>query len=115
VPDDAVPAGFNNNQKNTEPSRSRERGSYAWRLSFTRGQNLFLGSPNPRLYFSQNRMRALGFSANWVEGSWLFYGEAAIHTGKRVRPNLETFFKKVGGWDEKEQLLSVLGAEYNGF
>lgn len=31
-----------------------------------------LGSPNPRLYFSQNRMRALGFSANWVEGSWLF-------------------------------------------
>lgn len=74
-----------------------------------------LGSPNPRLYFSQNRMRALGFSANWVEGSWLFYGEAAIHTGKRVRPNLETFFKKVGGWDEKEQLLSVLGAEYNGF
>jgi len=74
-----------------------------------------LGSPNPRLYFSQNRMRALGFSANWVEGSWLFYGEAAMHTGKRVRPNLETFFKKVGGWDEKEQLLSVLGAEYNGF
>ena len=74
-----------------------------------------LGSPNPRLYFSQNRMRALGFSANCVEGSWLFYGEAAIHTGKRVRPNLETFFKKVGGWDEKEQLLSVLGAEYNGF
>ena len=74
-----------------------------------------LGSPNPRLYFSQNRMRALGFSANWVEGSWLFYGEAAIHTGKRVRPNLETFFKKVGGWDEKEQLFSVLGAEYNGF
>ena len=74
-----------------------------------------LGSPNPRLYFSQNRMRALGFSANWVEGSWLFYGEAAMHTGKRVRPNLETFFKKAGGWDEKEQLLSVLGAEYNGF
>lgn len=74
-----------------------------------------LGSPNPRLYFSQNRMRALGFSANWVEGSWLFYGEAAMHTGKRVRPNLDTFFEKVAGWDEKEQLLSVLGAEYNGF
>ena len=38
-----------------------------------------------------------------------------MHTGKRVRPSLETFFKKVGGWDEKEQLFSVLGAEYNGF
>jgi len=74
-----------------------------------------LGSPNPRLYFSQNRMRALGFSANWVEGSWLFYGEAAMHTGKRVRPNLDTFFEKVAGWDEKEHLLSVLGAEYNVF
>lgn len=74
-----------------------------------------LGSPNPSLYFSQNRMRALGFSVNWVEGSWLFYSEAAMHSGKRVRPNVDTFFEKVGGWDEKEQLLSVLGAEYNGF
>lgn len=73
-----------------------------------------LHAPNPSLYFSQNRMRALGFSANWVEGSWLFYGEAAMHTGKRVRPTVETFFEKAGGWDEKEQLLSVLGAEYNG-
>jgi hypothetical protein len=74
-----------------------------------------LRSPNPRLYFSQNRMHALGFSANWVEGSWRYYGEVAMHFDKRVRPTEEAFFQKVTGWEEKDQLLGVLGTEYSGY
>jgi len=74
-----------------------------------------LMSIDPLVTYSQNRMRAVGFAANWVEGSWLYFGEMGLHLDKAVRPNRDSYFRQVDGWDEKDQFLSVLGVEYNGF
>ncbi|MCG8415243.1 MAG: hypothetical protein MI746_13570 [Pseudomonadales bacterium] len=74
-----------------------------------------LRSPNPRVTYHLNRMRAFGFSANWVEGSWLFFGEAGLHKDKAVRPNADSFLRQTGGWEQKDQVLAAVGAEYNGF
>lgn len=69
----------------------------------------------PSLSFGQNRMRAIGAAANWVEGAWLFYGEVGLHTDRAVRPTAAAFLTQTDGWDEKNQLLGVAGVEYNGF
>ncbi len=74
-----------------------------------------LRSTNPQVTYHLNRMRAIGFSANWVEGSWLFFGEAGLHRDKAVRPNGESFLRQINGWEQKDQVLAVVGAEYNGF
>lgn len=74
-----------------------------------------LQSLNPQITYTQNRMRAIGLAANWVEGSWLMFGEVGMHIDKAVRPEQDSFFKNLDGWDEKDQLLSVIGVEYNGF
>lgn len=74
-----------------------------------------LQSLNPQIIYKQNRMRAIGLAANWVEGSWLMFGELGLHTDKAVRPRQDSFFQQLNGWDEKDQLLSVIGVEYNGF
>lgn len=74
-----------------------------------------LQSLNPQILYKQNRMRAVGLAANWVEGSWLLFGELGMHFDKAVRPRQDSFFNQIDGWDEKDQLLSVLGLEYNGF
>ncbi len=72
-------------------------------------------SVNPTFHYSQNRMRAFGVAANWAEGSWLYFGELGLHLDRAVFPNLDSVFRQVNGWDEKDQLLSVFGVEYNGF
>lgn len=69
----------------------------------------------PQVSFSQNRMRALGIAGNWVRGSWVFFGEVGLHLNKAIQPTAATFLQKSRGWDESDQLLSVLGAEFNGF
>lgn len=69
----------------------------------------------PQFVYRQNRMRALGVAANWADGSWLYFGELGLHFDKAVIPNFDSTFRQVGGWDEKDQLLSVFGVEYNGF
>jgi len=74
-----------------------------------------LPSSTPIVYLQPNRMRAIGFSANWVEGSWLFFGEAGLHRDKAVRPDRESFFSLNQGWEQKNQVLAAVGAEYNGF
>ena len=73
------------------------------------------GLSQPSLNFNQNRMRMIGAAANWVEGAWLFYGELGTHYGVTVRPNAESFFNQLNGWDQKDQTLVVAGVEYNGF
>lgn len=65
--------------------------------------------------YSQNRMRAVGLSANWARGSWLFFGELGMHFDKAVRPVRDTLNNVVEPWDQKDQRLSVVGIEYNGF
>jgi len=72
-------------------------------------------SVNPRFHYTQNRMKAIGVAANWADGSWLFFGELGMHFDKAVTPDFDTVFRQVNGWDEKDQALSVLGAEYSGF
>ena len=72
-------------------------------------------SANPLFQYGQNRMRAFGVAANWAEGSWLYFGELGLHLDKAVIPNRDSVFRQLGGWDEKDQILSVLGVEYNGF
>ena len=67
------------------------------------------------LSLTQNRMRAIGFAANWTQNSWLFFGELGAHFDKAVRPARDAFFTRDGAWDEKDQILSVLGVEYSGF
>jgi hypothetical protein len=70
---------------------------------------------NPRFQYGQNRMRAFGVAANWADGSWLYFGELGLHLDKAVIPNRESVFRQTQGWDEKDQILSVFGVEYNGF
>lgn len=70
---------------------------------------------NPHITYMQNRMRAVGLAANWVEGSWLLFGELGMHLDKAVRPTKDSFFTQLNGWEQKDQVLSVIGAEYNGF
>jgi len=72
-------------------------------------------STSPLFRYGQNRMRAFGLSANWADGSWLYFGELGLHLDKAVFPNSNSVFRQVGGWDEKDQVLSVLGVEYSGF
>lgn len=72
-------------------------------------------SASPLLRYGQNRMRAFGVSANWADGSWLYFGELGVHLDRAVIPNPNSVFRQVGGWDQKDQLLSVFGVEYNGF
>jgi hypothetical protein len=60
-------------------------------------------------------MRAFGVAANWADGSWLYFGELGLHLDKAVIPNRDSIFRQLGGWDEKDQVLSVFGVEYNGF
>lgn len=74
-----------------------------------------LGSINPLILYSQNRMQALGVAANWAKDSWLLFGEIGMHFDKAVQANAGSFLRQVNGWDEKDQLLSVAGIEYNGF
>lgn len=71
--------------------------------------------PAPQLIFAQNRMRAAGIAANWVRGSWLVFGELGLHLDKAMAPTAATSLQKFAGWDESDQLLSVLGLEFNGF
>lgn len=74
-----------------------------------------LQSSEPIVNFNQNRMRMIGVAANWVEGAWLFYGEVGALYDVAVRPNAQSFFTQVDGWDQKDQTLAVAGIEYNGF
>ena len=73
-----------------------------------------LQSPQPQAIFRQNRMRALGFSANWVEGSWLWFGEFGVHQDRQMQTNQANLLNRANGWEERDQLLGVLGIEYNG-
>ncbi|MFT6092686.1 MAG: hypothetical protein ACJA2Q_000575 [Pseudohongiellaceae bacterium] len=72
-------------------------------------------SSEPSVNFNQNRMRMIGAAVNWVEGAWLFYGEVGALYDVAVRPNAQSFFGQVNGWDQKDQTLAVAGIEYNGF
>tara|TARA_R110002073_G_C9464907_1_gene579013 strand:- start:1074 stop:2408 length:1335 start_codon:yes stop_codon:yes gene_type:complete len=72
-------------------------------------------SISPEFLYGQNRMRAFGASANWAEGSWLYFGELGLHMDRAVIPNFNSVLRQVDGWDEKDQVLSVFGVEYNGF
>lgn len=72
-------------------------------------------SENPRFQYGQNRMRAFGVAANWADGSWLYFGELGLHLDKAVVPNRDSIFRQQDGWDQKDQVLSVFGVEYNGF
>jgi len=78
-------------------------------------QMLVRESMGPLLSLTQNRMRAIGFAANWTQNSWLFFGELGAHFDKAVRPGRDSIFMRDDGWDEKDQILSVLGVEYSGF
>lgn len=73
-----------------------------------------LSSGNPIVNFSQNRMQAIGIAANVVSGPWLLFGEVGLHRDKAVRPDNDLLFRQVDGWDLKDQLMSVVGIEYNG-
>jgi len=70
---------------------------------------------SPIFQLSQERIQALGIAANRVSGSWLLFGELGMHFNNPVLPSLNETFSKVNGWDERDQLLGVLGVEYNGF
>lgn len=74
-----------------------------------------LRSTQPRAIFRQNRMRALGFSANWVEGSFLWFGEFGVHEDRAMQTNTANLLASVNGWEERDQVLGVVGLEYSGF
>lgn len=68
-----------------------------------------------QVVLTQNRMRALGVAANWVEGAWLIFGELGFHANKAMRPISPTAALPPDGWDRKDQVLGALGLEYSGF
>lgn len=74
-----------------------------------------LKSIRPTVSYSQNRVRAAGIAANWVSGSWLWFGELGLHRDKAMQPDKDSFLSTLNGWTQKDQVLSVLGTEYNGF
>lgn len=65
--------------------------------------------------FGQSRMQALGLAATLVDGPWLIFGELAMHHNQAIRPLANNDFLQPAGWQEKDQLLTALGVEYNGF
>ncbi|MEX2469088.1 MAG: DUF1302 family protein [Pseudohongiellaceae bacterium] len=67
-----------------------------------------------RHYYGQARNRALGLAANRVAGSWLLFGEAALHTHRSVRPAASHFLSSNTGWQQRDQWLGALGLEYSG-
>jgi hypothetical protein len=69
----------------------------------------------PQLSYAQNRMQAAGVAANHARGNWLLFGEAGLHLNKAVRPAFDLLPGAANGWAEKNQLLTVLGAEYSGY
>lgn len=68
----------------------------------------------PHITYSQNRMKALGVAGNWVNGAWLYFAEMGIQQDKAVRPNAASYLGQLQGWGQKDQILSVMGVEYNG-
>lgn len=70
---------------------------------------------SPLLRMQQNRMRALGMAVNRVSGSWLLFSELGIHRDKAMRPLGTTLAEQALGWQRKDQLLAVIGADYSGF
>ena len=70
---------------------------------------------SPTLHPQQNRMRALGLAVNHVAGSWLLFSEIGIHQDKAIRPLTTSLAAQVDGWQRKDQLLAVVGADYSGF
>ena len=70
---------------------------------------------NPLAFLQQNRMSALGLAANYVVGPWLLFSEIGIHRDKAIRPLSNSLTELTGGWQRKDQLLAVFGADYNGF
>jgi hypothetical protein len=72
-------------------------------------------SLSPILEFSQQRMQTVGIAANHTRGSWLVFGEMGMNFNTPVMPGFDSNLRLVNGWDEKDQLLGVLGVEYNGF
>ena len=73
------------------------------------------GSTSPIFQLSQERIQALGVAANRASGSWLLFGEVGMHFNNPLMPDLAESFSRIDGWDEKDQLLGVVGIEYNGF
>ena len=67
------------------------------------------------LALSQDRFQAFGVAGNWTRGSWLAFAEAGLHRGKRLQPAANQFFSQTSGWLEKDQVLSTVGLEYNGW
>lgn len=61
------------------------------------------------------RMQLLGGAVNHVAGSWLWFGESAMHYNRPLVPDRRSALLSPVAWEEKNQWLSALGAEYNGF
>jgi len=68
-----------------------------------------------QVFVQQNRMRALGLAANHVMGSWLLFGELGLHRNKTLRPLASDLASMANGWQRKDQMLAVIGADYSGF
>lgn len=68
-----------------------------------------------RLIYSQDRFQVLGISGNWTQGLWIFKAELGTHFDVAMAPKNALFFDAVNGWQNKNQLRSVLGFEYVGF
>jgi len=71
-------------------------------------------SITPIFEFGQQRVQAVGIAANYVTGPWLVFGELGIHANNPVLPELREALAMINGWPERDQVLGVLGTEYNG-
>jgi hypothetical protein len=68
-----------------------------------------------QVHLEQGRMRALGVAVNRVAGPWLVFTEVGTHRNKAIRPQFASLAQQANGWEHKNQLLAVIGADYNGF
>jgi hypothetical protein len=69
----------------------------------------------PLITYQQKRFQLIGAAANWVQGLWLWKAETGMRFNTAMAPNEALFFNTTSGWQQHNQLRSMLGLEYVGF
>ncbi|MFM1897110.1 MAG: hypothetical protein RLZZ385_2184 [Pseudomonadota bacterium] len=69
----------------------------------------------PVVELAQQRVQMAGMSVNRVDGAWLLFAETGMHFNRPVTPDQIRNVIRLEGWQDANQWLAALGAEYAGF
>lgn len=79
------------------------------------GRGVALSGGVPTLRLGQDRIRAVAVAGNWVHQNWLFFSELGLHTDKALQPGDGGPELLIGDWERRDQIMTVVGAEFSGF